>query len=53
VDELSDEEINDLPEDEKTQYLEMKAYVSEGFVTDEIRDDLFKLGWLVKDESTE
>jgi len=53
VDELTDEELNDLPDQEKANYLEMKAYVSEGVITDEIRDDLFKLGWLVKDKSTE
>ena len=27
-----------------------RGYVPEGFVTDEIRDDLFKLGWLVVDD---
>ena len=29
-----------------------KGYVSEGVVTDEIRDDLYKLGWLVVDDQT-
>jgi len=48
---LSEEEINDLTEDEKTQYLEMEAYVSEGLVTDEIRNDLFKLGWIITTEN--
>ena len=52
-DELSDEQLNDLSEQEKANYLEMKAYVPEGVITDEIRDDLFKLGWLVKNESTQ
>ena len=52
-DELSDEQLNDLSEQEKANYLEMKAYVPEGVITDEIRNDLFKLGWLVKNESTQ
>ena len=51
-DELTDEELNDLSEQEKANYLEMKAYVPEGVITDEIRNDLFNLGWLVKVEST-
>ena len=53
-DKISDDEFNNLSENAKTEYLEMQAYVSESVVTDEIRDDLFKLGWLVnEDESTE
>jgi hypothetical protein len=30
-----------------------RGYVSESYVTDEIRDDLFKLGWLVVDDKTD
>lgn len=44
---LSDSEFNVLTEDEKKAYLENKAYVSESVVTDEIRKDLFELGWVV------
>ena len=51
--ELSEFELNQLSEDEKANYLETQAYVAESVITDEIRNDLFKLGWLVKDESTE
>ena len=51
--ELSESELNDLSEDEKKSYLETQAYVAESVITDEIRNDLFKLGWLVKDESTD
>jgi hypothetical protein len=32
---------------QKQQYLQLQAFVSEGFVTDEIREDLLKLGWVV------
>lgn len=52
-DDLTEQELNDLPEDKKKLYLEMQAYVGESVVTDEICNDLFKLGWLVNDESTE
>jgi hypothetical protein len=34
-------------------YLETKRYVSEGVVTDEIREDLLRLGWLVIDDDPE
>jgi len=47
---LTEEELSNLTEYEKTQYFELEAYVSESIVTDEIRDDLFKLGWLVMDD---
>ena len=47
---ITDEEFNELTEDRKLRYLTIQAYVSEGLVTDEIREDLFKLGWLVVDD---
>ena len=41
-------------EEKKKKLLESKAHVSESVVTDEIRKDLFKLGWLVvEDNSTD
>lgn len=43
----SSEEIANFNEDQKKQYLQLEAFVGEGFVTDEIREDLFKLGWIV------
>jgi len=36
-----------LSEPEKKKMLEMKAHVAESVVTDEIREDLLKLGWIV------
>jgi hypothetical protein len=39
-------EFNDLTYDQQIAYKEALAYVPEGIVTDEIRDDLFKLGWV-------
>jgi len=44
---LSDEEFNELTEEQKQDYLEVHAYVTEGVVTDEIRKDFFELGWIV------
>jgi hypothetical protein len=46
---LSDQEFADLTEDQKEYYLECQAYVGESTVTDEVRQDLFRLGWLVVD----
>jgi hypothetical protein len=39
--------FEDLTEDQKEHYLLMQSYVAESVVTDEIRQDLFKLGWIV------
>jgi hypothetical protein len=44
---IEEQEFQDLTEDEKVRYLETKAYVPEGVVTDEIREDLLRLGWVV------
>lgn len=52
---LSDEEYSNLTTDEQEQYLYIKnKFVSESVVTDEIREDLLKLGWIVvPDNSTD
>lgn len=44
---LSASEIAVLTEQEQLAYKAGEGYVGEGFVTDEIKDDLYKLGWLV------
>jgi hypothetical protein len=46
-DELSPEEFNNLTEEQQIHYKETQAFVPEGLVTDEIREDLKKLGWIV------
>ena len=47
---MAQEEIDIMTEDEKKNYLYTHDhYVGEGYVTDEIRDDLKKLGWVVVD----
>lgn len=48
---LSDEEFQNASKEEQEQYLLIKNhYASEGSVTDEIREDLLKLGWIVIDD---
>jgi len=42
---LLDEQFAELTEDQKKYYIESKSYVGEGYITDEIRADLKKLGW--------
>lgn len=42
-----EEELASLSLDEQALYKECQAYVGEGHITDEIRQDLFKLGWIV------
>lgn len=47
---MSDEEYHNLSKEGQEKYLYVKNnYVSESVVTDEIREDLEKLGWLVLD----
>ena len=44
----TDEEYNNATKEQQEQYLYVKNnFVSESHVTDEIREDLLKLGWLV------
>jgi hypothetical protein len=52
-DELSPEEFNDLTEEQQIHYKEVQAFVSESVVTDEIKEDLKKLGWVVVDQNNE
>jgi hypothetical protein len=47
---LDDEQFSELTKEQQEFYLKMKAYVGEGMVTDEIREDLLKLGWIVLDD---
>ena len=46
-DEISPEEFNNLTEEQQIHYKETQAFVPESVVTDEIREDLKKLGWIV------
>jgi len=42
--------FEELTQDQKEHYLLMQSFVGEAVVTDEIRQDLFKLGWIVIDD---
>jgi len=44
---VTDHDFNNMTEDQKRNHLESKAYVSESVVTDEVRKDLFDMGWIV------
>jgi len=48
--ELDDDEFQKLTTKQQEMYMQNKAYVGEGMVTDEIREDLLKLGWIVLDD---
>jgi hypothetical protein len=47
---LLDEQFYELTKEQQDYYIETKSYIGEGYVTDEIRADLKKLGWDVLDE---
>jgi hypothetical protein len=48
---FNQEEFDKLTEDQQIAYKECLAFVSEGVVTDEIEQDLYKLGWLVSESN--
>lgn len=47
---VTDFDFNNMSEEQKQDHLQSKAYVSESVVTDEVRNDLFKMGWIVLGE---
>jgi len=49
--EMEQLEFNELTLDQQLAYKESQAYVSEGVVTDEIKEDLLKLGWVTVEQS--
>ena len=46
---LDDDQYRVLTKEQQEYYLQTRAYVAESAVTDEIREDLLKLGWIVVD----
>jgi len=44
---LDDDQFRALTKIEQEVYLQQAAYVAEGVVTDEIRQDILQLGWIV------
>lgn len=50
---LDDEEFRTLTKEQQEFYIQGKKFVPESCVTDEIREDLLKLGWIVVDEEPE
>ena len=44
---IDDEVFQNMDDHQKRDFFETKSYVGESAVTDEIREDLFKLGWIV------
>jgi len=44
---IDDEVFQNMDDHQRREFFEAKAYVSESAVTDEIREDLLKLGWIV------
>jgi len=52
TDDLDDDQFRELSKEHQLAHLEKHhAFVSESTVTDEIRQDLLKLGWLVADDA--
>lgn len=50
---MDDESYNALTKEEQEHYIQLKQYVPESVVTDEIRADLGKLGWTVLEDNSE
>jgi len=51
--ELDDDQFRQLTREQQEAYIQAKAFVAESIVTDEIRQDLLKLGWIVIDDDSE
>ena len=47
---LDDDEFRALTKEQQESYIQGKRFVPESCVTDEIREDLLKLGWIVVDD---
>ena len=47
---LDDDEYQALTKEQQESYIQGKKFVPESVVTDEIREDLLKLGWIVIDD---
>lgn len=47
--EMDDDQFQALTSKQQERYLASKKFVAEGEVTDEVREDLLTLGWLVKE----
>ena len=50
---LDDDEFSALTKEQQESYIQGKKFVPESCVTDEIREDLLKLGWIVIDDNEE
>jgi hypothetical protein len=50
---LDDDEFSALTKEQQESYIQGKKFVSESCITDEIREDLLKLGWIVLDDEPE
>ena len=50
---IPDHEFKELTVEQQEWILQSRAYVSESVVTDEIREDLLKLGWIVIEDDLE
>jgi hypothetical protein len=50
-DPIDDEVFQNMDDHQKRDFFETKSYVGESVVTDEIREDLFKLGWIVIEDN--
>jgi hypothetical protein len=50
---LDDDEFQALTKEQQESYIQCKKYVPESCVTDEIREDLLKLGWIVVDDTND
>ena len=52
VKELDDGQLQELDREHQETYIQGKAFVNEGVVTEEISTDLLQLGWIVVPEDT-
>ena len=51
-DPIDDEVFQNMDDHQRQEFFETKSYVGESVVTEEIREDLLKLGWIVIEDNS-
>lgn len=49
---MTAEQFDQMTKEQQERYIQFNSYVSESEVTDEIREDLLKLGWIIIDDGS-
>lgn len=51
IEDITEQQIAEFDTGQRARYEIVKNFVNEGFVTDEVREDLLKLGWVITEDN--